>query len=98
MPRLFISQEQLDTWVQEERVQLEEDALTLDDGRRYRLVPAVGFCAVTGDEADPHGLVGTVKTKEQLAEMGAEHYPGSVILADVAYEVCEGFVGQPVPR
>ena len=46
--------------------------------------------------SDVHGLLGRVKTAQQLAEMGSEHYGASVILGDVGYECEEGFVGIPV--
>jgi len=98
MSRLFISQERLDEWVEQDRVKLEDGWMTLQDGKRFRLVQGVFFVEVVGGDPDPHELVGLVKTKAQLAQMDAEHYPGSVIIGDVGYEVREGFVGEPNVR
>ena len=95
MPRLFISQQRLDEWVEQQRVQLDAMQMTLDDGRVLQLEEGVYFSEVIGGEADPNDLVGRVKTKHQLDELGAEHYPGSVIMGDVGYEVRDGFVGKP---
>lgn len=95
MPRLFLSQQRLDEWVEQERIQISEDTMTLDDGKRFRLVPAVYFVSLVGTESDPHDLVGRVKTKAQLASLQAEHYRDSVILGETGYQVVEGFVGEP---
>jgi hypothetical protein len=96
MPRLFISQHHLDDWIEQKCVQLETDILTLENGGRFRLVPAVFFDKVVGEGADPNQLLGKVKTKGQLAELSAEHYRDSVILGEIAYQVLEGFVGLSV--
>ena len=64
-------------------------------GRSFKLRTAVRFLSVI-EGADAHGLIGRVKTDEQLAEMGGEHYGASVIIGDVGYECEEGFIGLPV--
>jgi hypothetical protein len=46
---------------------------------------------------DPNGLLGTVKDMETLAQMGADHMMSSVIYGDTAYEVVNGFLGEPEP-
>ena len=94
MPRLFISQERLNEWVEQERVQLESNEMTLDDGRKFKLMEGVCFDEVIGGEEDPNGLIGRVKTKSQLEDLGAEHFPGSVIIGEIGYEVRDGFVGE----
>lgn len=94
MARLFVSQEQLDSWVMEETAQLRDQVLSWN-GRRFKLEAAVRFLKTVGGEADPHVLLGRVKTQAQLAQMSAEHYMDSVLLGDIGYEVQQGFVGKP---
>jgi len=92
--RLFMSQEVLDEWSADSKIELEENALTIIElDRRFDLLPAVHFVADVGDGSDAYELIGRVKDEEQLAEMGAEHYMDSVLLGDSAYQVVQGFVG-----
>jgi hypothetical protein len=96
MARLFISADQMDRWSGEGKVSLQDDFMTLPAlGRSFKLRTAVRFLSVI-EGADAHGLIGRVKTDEQLGEMGAEHYGASVIMGDVGYECEEGFIGLPV--
>jgi hypothetical protein len=96
MARLFISQEQMDKWTSEGKVRLDDDVMTLPAmSRSFKLSSAV-HVTKTIDGADAQGLIGRVKTSEQLAKMGAEQYGSSVILGDTGYECTEGFVGSPV--
>lgn len=98
MARLFISQERLDAWTAEERVDVQGDIMTLTaDGRSFAIRPAVLFTRVSGPEDDPNGLVGTVRDVESLAGIGADHYMSSVILGEIAYDVQDGFLGDPIP-
>lgn len=99
MARLFISQDRIDEWSAEERVHLEGEILTLaDDGRSFRIAPAVRFLRVTGSDSDPNDLVGRVKRESELGALGADLYMNSVILGEVAYDVQSGFLGDPMPR
>ena len=99
MAMLFISQERLDAWSGEQKVTLEGDLMTLtDDGRSFRIRPAVRFLRVAGDEPDPNELLDTVQDERALDEMGADHYMYSVILGEVAYDVQPGFLGEPIAR
>lgn len=94
MPAVFIPQSMLDAWADQGKVELADNTLhLLQEQRSVDLNPAVRFLSVIGDDADPHGLKGKVKTTDQLKEMGAEHYMDSVILGDVGYQVVEGFMG-----
>jgi hypothetical protein len=96
MARLFISADQMDKWTGEGKVTLQDDIMALPAlGRSFKLRTAVRFLSVI-EGSDSHGLLGRVKTDEQLAELGAEHYGASVILGDVGYECEEGFIGLPV--
>ena len=99
MARLFISQERLDAWSVEQRVTLTGDIMTLsDDGRAFKIMPAVRFLRVAGEATDPNDLVNTVQDERALDEMGADHYMYSVILGETAYDVQPGFLGEPIPR
>ena len=95
MARLYLSQERLDTWVQQDHVQLAGDHMTFVGGKTFHLVPAVRFLEMVGGGADPHQLIGKVKTHGQLSEMGVEHYMNSVLFGEIGYEVQQGFIGEP---
>ena len=91
---LFIAQDKLTQWEGEGKVTVAENVLTLvAEHRAYQLTEAVRFLKVLGSDADVLHLIGRVRTREQLKQMKAEHYMGSVILGDVGYEVQEGYVG-----
>ncbi len=97
MSRLFISVERLDNWTEEGRAKLEGDRMTLTEhGRAFIMKPAVAFQTVTGTDHDPYDLLGRVKSKVALDELGAEQFGNSVIYNDTAYEVIDGFIGEPL--
>ncbi|MBL9014221.1 MAG: hypothetical protein JNL83_08590 [Myxococcales bacterium] len=98
MSRLFISVERLEAWSAEGRASLEGDRMTLTElGRKFAMAPAVCFVSATGTDHDPYDLVGRVKSKEALESMGAEQFANSVIYNDTAYDVIDGFIGDPLP-
>ncbi len=99
MSRLFISIERLDTWTAEGRATLIGDRMTLTElGRAFAMKPAVHFLRVAGgDDSDPNDLVGRVKSHDTLTEIGAEQLASSVIYKDTAYDVVDGFIGEPLP-
>lgn len=95
--RLFVSQSKLDQWLSEELVDVEGEVMTTkNDGNRFNLKTAVLFVEELTGAGDPSELVGKVKDLEQIAEVGGEYASGSVILGDFAYNVVEGFVGDPI--
>ncbi len=95
--RVFFPQEALDAWLDEERIQLDGDVLTLTpEGQCFRLASAVRFLSEVAGGGDDANLVGKVKSMEQLAALGGEHCAGSVIVGEDAYEVIEGFLGEPI--
>lgn len=97
MSRLFISVERLDTWTIEGRASLEGDRMTLTElNRSFAMKPAVHFLRSAGTDGDPYDLVGRVKSKDALDEMGADVFEKSVIYKDTAYDVIEGFIGEPL--
>ena len=98
MSRLFISVDRLDAWAAEGRASLEGDRMILTElGRAFTMTPAVHFVQATGQDNDPNDLVGLVKSKPQLEAMGAEQLANSVIYNDTAYDVIDGFIGEPLP-
>jgi hypothetical protein len=98
MSRLFISVDRLEAWSAEGRASFEGDRMVLTElGRAFSMTPAVHFVKTMGQDKDPHDLVGLVKSKPQLDEMGAEQLANSVIYNDTAYDVIDGFIGEPLP-
>ena len=99
MARLYISQDRLDIWSSEDKVSIEGDVMTLVElDRSFTIHPAVRFLSVAGSDHDPHELVGKVKALKDLLAMGADHLASSVIFADTAYDVENGFVGDALPK
>lgn len=97
MARLFISQERLDAWTAEAKVEVEGNEMTLvEDGRAFAIRPAVLFLKVAGNDPDEADLIGRVKDEAALAQMGADQYMNSVIVGETAYDVQCGFVGDPL--
>ena len=94
--RVFFPQEALGAWLEEERIELDGEYMTLNpDGQRFKICSALRILSEVAEGSDPHGLVGKVKTLEAIGELGGEHYADSVLLGDNAYEVVEGFLGEP---
>ncbi len=94
--RLFVSQETLDVWMTEEHVSVDGEILTLSGGQRFQLKTAVHFLEEVAGGGDDAGLIGKVKDLDQLGELGGEHCADSVILDESAYQVVEGFLGEPI--
>jgi hypothetical protein len=98
MPRIFVSQNTIDRWLGGGGIVLDGDVLRFNSGMALDLVinPAVYFDHIEGNEADPYDIIGAVKSSQELAQMGGEHYDRSVVLGDYAYTVNPGFVAIPV--
>lgn len=94
---MFVSQDTLDLWLSEERVDVVGEVMTLKpEGQSFHLVSAVHFTSEVADGGDEKELVGRVKALDAIAEFGGDHSMGSVILDDNAYEVVDGFLGEAV--
>ena len=95
--RVFFPQSALDAWISDSHVDLKNDELLLkSEARRYRIIEAVRIIReVTGSD-DPNELIGRVKSRAFLSELGAEILESSMIIGDNAYDVVQGFVGAPV--
>lgn len=99
MPRIFVAQSLVDQWLGGGHIQLDGDLLRVSAGGTTMALfisPAVFFEQVDGDDADPYQVVGCVKSSQELAQMGAEHYDTSVLLGELAYTVVPGFLAVPV--
>lgn len=95
--RVFFPQQALDEWLEQGRVALVGDELTAGpEGRRFQLTSALRFVAEVAGNEDAHDLVGKVKTIEQVQALQGEHCADSVIVGDNAYQVVEGFLGDPL--
>jgi hypothetical protein len=95
--RVFFPVAVLDLWIGEGKVELSAEELTIrGESRRYRILEAARVVAEVTGSPDPHELVGKVKTRQALLELGAELLETSMLIGDNAYEVVPGFVGSPV--
>src|SRR5450755_3403884 len=92
MARLFVSQELLDQWAVDGKIELSGSQLKiLSEDRTFALTPGVHFLKLAAGEDRP-GLLGKVKSEEQLATLGGELYMSSVLLGEDAYDVQGGFL------
>ena len=95
--RVFFPQPILDTLIADERVDIQgAEMLLRDEGRRYTISEAVHVLRDAAGGGDRSGLLGKVKSREQLNELGAEVFENSMIVGDDAYDVVPGFVGTPI--
>jgi hypothetical protein len=92
MSRLFVSQELLDQWSGEGKIELEGSVLKLiHEGRFFEIQPGVRFVRVAAGE-DRQKLNCKVKTEAQMNALGAELYMNSVLVGEDAYDVQTGFL------
>lgn len=95
---LFFSNKIIDSWSDGKKIEIQGNTLTLKAGpqgpTQFTLEEAVRFLKISGSEQDTPGLLGKIKTKKQLDEMGAEAYMESVIYKDIPYEVELGYLGR----
>ena len=93
--RIFLPQAALDEWIVEGTVDLQDGELTiLSVGRRYRLAEAVHVVRDVTGGGDAE-LVGRVKARVALEQLGAEIVEGSMLMGDAAYDVEPGWVAVP---
>jgi hypothetical protein len=95
--RVFFPQSALDQWISEGKVDLVGDELTIKaEARRYRILEAAHIVAECTGLPDGNELVGKVKSRPYLMELGAELLETSMVLGDNAYDIVPGFLGAPV--
>jgi hypothetical protein len=96
MNKMFFSQHMLDSLIEEGKIRLEQNTITiLSHGNpSFELEPAIRFIKTADGRDDPHGLVGQIKYARDLKTMHAEVYLDSVLHMDVPYEVESGYIGE----
>ena len=96
MGKLFFSQRVLDSLINEGKITLEGNVVTLTapDRPRFELEPAFRFVRTADGGPDHNNLVGLIKYEKELRGMHAEIYLDSIILRDTAYVVEPGFIGE----
>ncbi|HEY8073108.1 MAG TPA: hypothetical protein VIF62_03345 [Labilithrix sp.] len=94
--RVFFAQASLDQWGIDGKVDLgPSELILLADGRRYKVVEAVRVVTEVTGANDGHEIIGKVKPKAALEEIGAEILENSMIIGDNAYDVVPGWLGTP---
>jgi hypothetical protein len=95
--RVFFPQAELDDWLGDGRVDLKNDELLIKiENRRYRIIEATRVLREVTGSIDPHEIIGKVKSRAFLNELGAEILESSMIIGDNAYDIVPGFVGAPI--
>ena len=90
MARLFLPQTTLEEWALAEQADVREGKLVVTgEAGTYPVSGAVHFKLLVSGE-DGQGLLGKVKTPDQLERLGAEQMMESVLLGETAYEVEPG--------
>ena len=96
MNKMFFSQRILGGLVDEGKIRLDNNILTIlaRDKSSFELEPAFRFIKTADNGPDPHKLVGQIKYEKALKALNAEIYLDSVIYQETAYEVEPGFIGE----
>ncbi len=90
--KLFLPHKTLEDWSMSEQADLADGRLVVKEGgSSHPVTPAVQFHKLVSGE-DTQGLVGRVKTTEQLLALSAEHFADSCLVGEAAYEVVEGYI------
>ena len=91
---VFFPQALVDQWGVDGKIDLTaSELIVLAEGRAYRITESVYVLAEVTGAADARDIVGRVKPKAALQEIGAELYEGSMIIGDTAYDVGPGWTG-----
>ncbi len=94
--RVFFPQSAVDQWGIDGKIDLVGgDLILLADGRRYKVEEAVRIVTEVTGASDDRKIIGKVKPKRALDEIGAELLETSMILGDNAYDVVPGWMGVP---
>ncbi len=95
--RVFFPEQALNEWVLEGAVDLRgSELMILAEARKYQLAEAVRVMREVTGGPDTNDLVGRVKSKIFLMELGAELLETSMVLGDNAYDVVPGWLGAPI--
>jgi len=94
--RIFFPQSALDEWIADDRIELRGDELLIKgEDRRYKIIEAIRVLQEVTGAPDIYEVIGKVKTRAFMNELGAEILESSMIIGDNAYDVVQGFVGAP---
>lgn len=98
MVRVFVSQACIDRWHGAGGIAIDGEVLRFHavPQASLRISAGVYFERIDGAERDPHDIVGSVKSEQELTQMGADHYESSVVLGDYAYTVKPGFLAMSI--
>jgi hypothetical protein len=96
MTKMFFSQRILDGLIDEGKIKLDKNILTLLSGHRpsFELKAGYRILSTADNSQDPHCLVGQIRYAREVKTMGAEVFLDSLIYQDVAYELESGFIGE----
>jgi hypothetical protein len=95
--RVFFPQSALDRWIMDGTIELAGSELSISsEARRYRIAEAAHILKEVSGSPDPNELVGRVKSKQYLVELGAELLEGSMLLGENAYELVPGWLATPI--
>lgn len=96
MSKLFFSQRILDALINEDRIALDGNTITIlsNDSSTFELDPAFRFIRTADGDRDSQGLVGMIQLEKDLRAMHAEIYLDSIIVKETAYVVEPGFIGE----
>ncbi len=94
--KIFFSQRILDSLIEEGKIKLDGNVLTLliSGNPSFELEPGYRFIKTSDGSPDPHGLVGQIKYEKDVKALNAEIYMDSIIYRDIAYEAETGFIGE----
>jgi hypothetical protein len=94
--RVFFPQSDVDQWGIDGKIDLVAgELILLAEGRHYKVEESVRIVAEVTGANDDRKIIGKVKPKRALQELGAELLENSMILGDNAYEVIPGWSGVP---
>lgn len=94
--RVFFPQAAVDQWLVAGTVEVAGNEMNIiPEARRYRIAEGVRVVREVTGTPDQNDLVGKVKSKLFLEELGAEILEGSMIIGENAYDVIPGWLGSP---
>jgi hypothetical protein len=96
MKKLFFSQRILDALIDEKRIKLDGNRITIlsKDNPTFDLNPAFRFIRTADGGHDPHNLVGEIAYESEIRALQAEIYLDSIMYRETAYVVEPGFIGE----
>jgi hypothetical protein len=95
MSTIFFSQNLLDALIEEGRIKIDHNIMTLltREQHSFALEPAYRIIRTIAGSNDDHDLLGAIKTATELKDLHAEAYQNSIIIGSTGYEAEPGFLG-----